>query len=124
MPAVIRPVADPSTGTFHLDVPADEPVEPGPASLLAHRHDEVLDHLASAVVVGDLTRRDGRWAFAPTRLVPGADSHPVHMVQTVRRCRQAARAYVERRHLPTPPVDWDAFAALKAEVARAQPAGR
>ena len=115
----VRPELDPATGVLAVDVPDDEPVRPGPASLLAHRHDEHLWSMSSGVVVGDLVRLDAGWGFVATRIVPGAATDPVRMVQGVRSCRRSARQYLARRHLTPPPVDWAAFDALKARVPQA-----
>ena len=114
----VRPDLDPGTGVLGLDVPDDEPVQPGPASLLVHRHDEQLWNMSSGVVAGDLVRRDEGWGLVPTRVVPGASTDPLRMVQGVRGCRRSARQYLERRRLAPPPVDWAAFDALKAEAKR------
>ena len=111
----VRPELD-RTGVFRLDVPAGEPVEPGPASLLCHFHDEQLWNMRSVVVVGELARHERSWHFSATRVVPGASTNPVRMIQTVAGCRRSARQYLERRRLTSPPVDWAAYDSLKSQL--------
>ena len=114
----VRPGLDAASGTLLLDVPRDEPVAPGPASLLCHRHDENMWGLRSVAVLGDLTRRGQRWSLTPTRVVPSADSSPLGMARMIRGCRRSAAAYLRRRQLAPPPVDWTAIEALKAAAKR------
>lgn len=112
----VRPELDVATGQLVVDVPGDEPVHEGPASLLAHRHDEKVAGLESVVVVGDIARHAGHWAFAPTRIVPGAGTDPASVARVMLGCRRSAHAYLERRHAPPPSVDWAGFDAVRARV--------
>jgi prepilin-type N-terminal cleavage/methylation domain-containing protein len=67
-----RPRIDPFERVLPVEIPGGTPVQPGPASLLCHRHDENLWNLKSLLVRGTLTRGGGGWIFRPERFVPGA----------------------------------------------------
>jgi hypothetical protein len=118
----VRPHTDQSEGSFLLDVPADEHLVPGPASLLCHSHDDRLWNLRSFVVTGQVSPEQGRWRFTVDRFVAGADSNPLHAVRALRNCQRTARRYLERRTQSPPGVEWAEYNAVKDEVVRRETA--
>ncbi|TQN43973.1 pyridoxamine 5'-phosphate oxidase [Blastococcus colisei] len=101
-----------AAGRLRLDVPPDESLREGPASLLAHGHDERLWSLRSVVVTGELIATDV-WTFQPERVVDGAGAvGPFALVREIRRLRRAAAGYLEKRSLPRPDVAWNGIRAL------------
>lgn len=118
----VRPQPDESVGSFLLDVPADERLVPGPASLLCHSHDEKLWNLRSFVVTGQVGRQGDRWRFTCDRFVAGADGNPLHAVKMLRTCQRTARGYLQRRTDQPPDVSWPEFNAVKDEVVRQEAA--
>jgi hypothetical protein len=110
-------VPGPADGTeLALEVPGeDDGLRPGPASLLAHFHDEQLWSLRSVVVVGQLASAATGWTFRPERIVPGGDkAGPVAMVRTIRELRSTARGYLERRSLARPEIHWADLRRIKS----------
>ncbi|ONI75367.1 hypothetical protein ALI144C_40840 [Actinosynnema sp. ALI-1.44] len=101
-PVLVRVRPEP-TGTGYRVTP-DVPVEPGPASLLVHSHDELIDNLRLALVRGRLTGD----SFVPSRVVNPIGSNWA----VLRQGRRNTRDYLRRRGLARPKVDWAAFAAL------------
>ena len=101
-----------------LDVPEpDDELRPGPASLLAHSHDEQLWSLRSVGVVGELLAGGQRWTFHPERIVGDSGrASPVAILRQMRGLRGTARAYLERRSLERPQIPWPAVRALKSDV--------
>jgi hypothetical protein len=105
-----------AAGRLRLDVPPDEQLREGPASLLAHAHDEELWSLRSVVVTGELISADG-WIFRPERIVGGGDAvSPLAVVRQLGRLRRTADGYLEKRSLPRPPIVWSSVRALSQDV--------
>ncbi len=123
-------VTGPAGEELALDVPGeDDELRPGPASLLAHSHDEQLWSLRSLVVLGELTGGP-RWTFRPERIVGNSGTvGPVALLGQLRALRRTARGYLDRRSLARPEIPWSAVQALKGGVAatgttpRREPAG-
>jgi hypothetical protein len=109
-------VTGPADGAaLALDVHGVDHLRPGPASLLAHSHDEELWSQRSVVVLGELAGAGTEWKFAPQRVVPGmGDTGPLGLVRTIRGLRRTARGYLERRSLSRPEIPWADLRQLKA----------
>lgn len=104
----VRPAAD--NAVFVMDLPDGVQVQPGPASVLFHRHDDQLDSQDSFVVAGDLQQRDGRWTLAAERFIPGpAGGGPLALIRTVRGLNSTAKRYLARRGRPRPAIEWAAI---------------
>lgn len=115
----VRVTGPGAAGRLRLFVPPDDQLRPGPASLLAHFHDEQLWSLRSVVVVGELIDTDV-WTFRPERIVGGGSSvNPVTLLREMSRLRTTARGYLEKRSLPRPAVAWASVRALKSDVTAA-----
>ncbi|MFI9645613.1 pyridoxamine 5'-phosphate oxidase family protein [Streptomyces sp. NPDC052040] len=112
-----RPV--PTDGGYAVEVPEDCAVAPGPASLLVHRHDELINHMQNALVRGVLHRTGDGWLLVPATVVePMGSGRPSDAVRVLRRTRRATDRYLERRGLQRPRVQWDEFRALAAAARR------
>lgn len=59
-----RPYTDPVRRVLRMRLPDGTPVQPGPASLLCHKHDESMWNLKSFLVRGELSRVPGVGASA------------------------------------------------------------
>jgi len=110
-PLLTRTVPVATESGYRLDIPADLPVLPGRASLLAHRHDEGLGGLMNALVTGELSvAADGSWLLTPERVVEPSPNHgPLDVLRIVRAQQRATNAYLAKRNLARPVVDWAAF---------------
>ncbi|MEU8591185.1 pyridoxamine 5'-phosphate oxidase family protein [Streptomyces sp. NPDC048664] len=116
-----RPLA--TAEGFAVDAPPGLAVAPGPASLLVHRHDELLNHMSNAVVRGELRASGDGWLLVPSAVVePMGTGRPTDAIRVLRRTKRATRRYLERRGLPRPRVRWDEFRAL-ASAARSRSGG-
>jgi hypothetical protein len=111
-----KPQPEAATQVLKIQIPDGTDIQPGPASLLCHKHDEQFWNLQSFVACGTLEQRDGGWVFHPERFTPGAAMDVLSFVRFVRDSRRTARQYLEKRHLPRPKVPWNEIKALCAEV--------
>jgi hypothetical protein len=108
-----QPRPDPARQTLSIQVPDGAALQPGPACLLCHTHDNRLWNLKSFVVRGSLSADDGGWALYPKEFIPGMGIGGWRSyVNFVRHGRAATRAYFVRRGLPYPAVRWDELMAL------------
>ncbi|ALG14891.1 hypothetical protein AOZ06_18995 [Kibdelosporangium phytohabitans] len=103
-PVLVRVRPEPTGTTYRVSVPADVPIESGPASLLVHSHDELLDNLRLALVRGQLTGD----SFVPSQVVNPIGSN----WGVLRQGRRNTRDYLRRRGLARPKVNWAAFSSL------------
>jgi hypothetical protein len=111
-----------STGeAVTVEVPDGAEVRPGPASLLAHSHEERLWDLRSMVLLGDLRRANGAWTFEPTRSIGGGEQHLAALLRGRVTLRRTAPRYLARRDLPRPRIAWAEFATLSAPGQGSQP---
>jgi hypothetical protein len=113
------PQFDETQQVLQLSLPAWTRIQPGPASLLCHGHNNLLWDLRSFMVRGNLEPAGGDiWLFRPSRFVPGIGIDGLAgMVRFVLAKRRIARRYLNRRGLTRPRIDW---AQLKAVQARAR----
>jgi hypothetical protein len=111
------PRADEGTRTVRVEVPEGTGVEPGPASLLCHAHDERLWSLRAINVRGTLERDGSGWVVRPTGFIPEMDSSPLGMIRAIRGMRRAAAAYLAKRGLARPAIPWERIRAVKGEAA-------
>ncbi|MFE6906583.1 pyridoxamine 5'-phosphate oxidase family protein [Streptomyces erythrochromogenes] len=106
---------------YLVDVPSDCAVERGPATLLVHRHDALLNHMYNASVRGDLRRTDAGWLLVPSAVVePMGSGRPVDAFRVLRRTKRSTDRYLERRGLQRPKVEWDRFRALAGAAAHGE----
>ncbi len=104
---------------LRVQVPTYTRVHPGPASLLCHRHDDLLWNLKSFTVRGFLELDDQGWLFRPQKMIAGAGiGGMLAMVKFLRDGRRSAKQYLEKRGLTRPKIDWDAIHAMWAEIHR------
>jgi hypothetical protein len=106
-------VPDSGDRVVRLDVPGWLGVSAGPASLMSHRHDEKLWNLAGFLARGVLEADDTGWLFRPTAYVTLSGKKPAEVLGFVRGSRRAARAHLQRRQNPPPPIPWDKLAAAR-----------
>ncbi|MFJ9627121.1 pyridoxamine 5'-phosphate oxidase family protein [Streptomyces sp. NPDC101175] len=108
-----RPV--PRADGFAVEVPADCAAAEGPASLLVHRHDELLNHMHNALVRGTLKAVGDAWLLVPDKVVePMGTGRPTDAFRVLRETRRSTARYLERRGLARPRVRWEEFKALAA----------
>jgi len=108
----------PEGHAFAVELPSEEPVSPGPASLLCHKHDEKLWKLSSFVAAGELASVAGQWQMTPSAFIPGAASTPAAVVRAIRNCRASANRYLERRGLDRPQVPWQEYHEIAQSLRR------
>jgi hypothetical protein len=109
----VQPVYRDADQTISLTLPASADLQPGPASLLFHFHDEALWGLTSHLIRGVLKQSDETWIFQPTGLIPGSSQSGPDTFRFLLQSRRTASQYLQRHHLPRPRVDWDAIKALR-----------
>jgi hypothetical protein len=108
-----QPRLNPARQVLLIDLPVSAPLQPGPAGLLCHTHNDHLWNLKSFVVRGALERDGAAWLLRPAQFIPGMGIGGWRSyVHFVRHGRQATRAYFAKRGLPQPHVDLDAMLAL------------
>ena len=111
----MRPIPDERTQTLSVPLPDDLRMEPGPAWLLCHYHDEHLWSLRSFGARGWLELRPDGWHFRPTTFVPGMGGIAA-MVRLFVGGRRRARRYVTARGIVPPEIRWDQINAVKRQV--------
>lgn len=87
-------------------------LEPGPAGLLFHRHNEQLWDLKMFLVRGRLEQAGQDWLFYPEQLIHGGGLRPLQAVATIFTMRRAAKMYLARRGLARPRIPWQDIKAL------------
>lgn len=103
-----RTVAGPAG--YRIVIPSHCAVVPGPASLLVHRHDALLNRMYNALVRGELRWSAGEFVLVPSQVVePMGSGSARDAVTVLRRARRSTDRYLERRALPRPKVRWDLF---------------
>ena len=118
-PNSLRCLPQRDTAAGHFLIPfstEDAPVQPGPAFLLFHRHDEKLEGQHQLLVRGRITLEDHNIAFTPIAWVTAngrGDSDemphagaPLHLLQFMLLGRRQAARYLAGRALPWPRVDF------------------
>ena len=113
-PTLARGVPEPTDDGLLL--PGTE-ARPGRASLLFHRHDELLAGQRSFVVVGELSESARGPVLRPDRVADGIQSggllSQLSMAQGLRR---RAQAYLDKRGLARPQVPWHELEEIYARV--------
>jgi hypothetical protein len=113
-PRLLRVNFRPGDGTsVVVDVPKDAGVRPGPASLLAHAHDEKLWNMRFAVLLGELSSAGDTWTFNPSRTARGITQSSADQFRWIMGARKTAKRYLGRRGLARPRIDWAGYAAMK-----------
>jgi hypothetical protein len=105
---------DAATGTLPVKLPESLGAMEGPANLLCHSHNEQLWDMRMASIKGRLERRDGGWLFVTTAFKPAST------LDQIRSFRRSADAYLDKRGLPRPVVNFAAIAELWVRVAKLQ----
>jgi len=100
--------ADDARHELRVTLPPTVEAQPGPASLLLHRHNEQLWDLRIVVVRGELAHTGDQWVFCPQPLTPEPSAF-----RMILNCRKAANAYLRKRGLARPPIPWDRLKAIK-----------
>lgn len=100
--------ADDTRHELCVEVPAAVDMQPGPAALLFHEHNEQLWDLQMVVIRGALSETGGEWAFCPQPLAPEPNA-----LRMILNSRKAAKAYLRKRGLARPSVPWDRLKAIK-----------
>ncbi len=82
----------------------------GPASLLAHSHDDRLWTLRSVVTTGTIAADGPDWVFTPTGLVKGTGlDGPLADLRAFVAARRRAGRWLARRGLARPRIPWAHF---------------
>lgn len=106
-----QPQLDAAAQVVRLRAPADLGIQPGPAALLCHSHDERLWSLKGFAVRGTLELDGDDWILRPARFVPGVGLGS--LLSVMLGARRRTRQYLKQRSLPRPSVPWDRLKALK-----------
>ncbi len=109
----------PDAPVLRVWVPDYARLQPGPAALLCHRHDEWLWNLKSFIVRGALEQGAQGWLLRPQQFTPGAGiGGLLGMVKFVRDGRRSAQQYLNKRGLARPRIEWDEIHAIWHEIKR------
>jgi len=94
----------------------DEHIQPGPAGLLCHYHNEEMWDLKSFQLLGRLERTEQGWVFHVERAIPESAPGPLAPFQMIAKSGGDAKKYLKKHGLPRPTVDWKGIKALRAEA--------
>lgn len=106
----LSPRYDGETGTLPLVVPSTIRIAAGPASLLAHVHNEQLWALKAMLIKGRIERHGEGWRFVSTEY---KTRPPWHMLKDVKR---AVEQYLTKRGLARPKIAYDVIHRLQREA--------
>lgn len=116
-----KPEPDAAEQVLHVQVPEYTNIQPGPAGLLCHKHDEQMWNLKSFIMCGSLERRVNSWIFRPQRFTPGAGiGGLLGMVRFLRSGRRITKRYLDKRGLERPSIPWDRVHALWTEIKKSK----
>ncbi|MBK9053611.1 MAG: hypothetical protein IPL78_22730 [Chloroflexi bacterium] len=111
------PQPDEARQVIRVTLPPDAFVQPGPASLMSHAHDDQMWNLRGYNVVGELEREGEGWVLRPRRLLPGLDTgNMLAQIKMLFKSRRAAQQYLDKRNLPRPKIDWAGIKRLHVEA--------
>ncbi|MCM4081130.1 pyridoxamine 5'-phosphate oxidase family protein [Paractinoplanes hotanensis] len=113
-PTLMRTTVTSTANGYQVAAPARFPDMTGPGSLLVHRHDDRLDNIHNAVVVGSL---DDEGLLRPSRLIEPAGrlgGGPADLLRTMRNLRGTTNRYLDRRGLTRPAIPWPAYRMIRA----------
>lgn len=99
------PVPDVARKVLRITLPAYVDVQPGPAGLLGHFHDDALWNQTNVVAYGVLEPDGEAWIFRANRHIEGAGAG-MSAFRQLRGGRAAAQRYLDRRGLPWPQIPW------------------
>lgn len=106
----LSPRYDGERGTLPLTIPPSLRIVEGPASLLAHVHNEQLWGLKAMLIKGRIERHGEGWQFVS---VEYKSRPPWHMLKDVKR---AVAQYLAKRGLARPKVAYDVIHRLQREA--------
>jgi len=115
----VVPAFDEASQGIALELPAGLDIQPGPACLLFHKHNQNLWNLKSFVLRGVLEQDPSGWRLRPQQFIPGMGIGGVaSYYRLLKSGRRAARQYLLKRGLPRPTIPWDEYLKMLAEVKR------
>jgi hypothetical protein len=98
----------------------------GPASVLLHRHNEVLEDFYELLLKGELAMEEGSITFKPSEFVTGSGwqdtdrmphaGAPLHLIQFMLLGRRKAREYQAKRGKPWPLIRFDLLVQAAKEI--------
>ena len=94
----------------------DEHIQPGPAGLLCHSHNEKMWSLKSFQILGSLELAEQGWIFHVERSIPDSSQGLIDRIKGLNKPFADAKKYLEKRGLPRPKVDWDGIKSLRKEA--------
>ena len=111
-----RPEQDRPAGLLRIDLAEGTNVQPGPASLVCHSHDEELWNQKILLLRGRLEETGDGHVFRPEKFVPSiGTAGPLGTVRMLLSVRKASAAYLKKRNLERPRIPWAEIAAVKGE---------
>jgi hypothetical protein len=114
-----KPEPDNSAQVLRVQLPEDTCIQPGPAGLLCHTHDDWLWNLKNFIVRGTLEQDAQGWILRPQHFTPGAGiGGLLGMVKFLRSGRRVTKRYLDKRGLARPSIPWNKIHAVWAEVKR------
>jgi hypothetical protein len=108
-----RPQPDNTQQVLRVQLPPGAPIQPGPAGLLCHYHNDQLWDLKSFTLRGVLAQDGTSWTFRPLHLPESSGKGVVGIIRFLIKSRRDANAYLKKRGLPRPRIPWDEVEALK-----------
>lgn len=118
------PRADIHAQMVRVQLPPGVVLQPGPASLLCHRHNELLWNMASFLLRGNLAQDEQGWHFLPQQFIAGTPGTGagalISSLRWLLTSRQSARRYLEKRSLPRPSIPWSEIREVKDQARRSR----
>lgn len=111
-----RAERDRQAGVLRLELGEGVNVQPGPASLLCHRHDEELWNQKIFLLRGRLEGVGDGLTFSPEKFIPSIGTGGMKgVLRMLIGARRASTAYLKKRGLARPSIPWAEIDAVKEE---------
>jgi hypothetical protein len=111
-----KPWVDENNQVLLISPFGEDYIQPGPAGLLFHSHNQEMWDLKSFQILGVLEKTEQGWVFHVKRSIPEGQPGPFDPFQMIIKSRAEAKKYYEKRSLPRPKVDWTGIKELRAEA--------
>ena len=102
------PEPDISNQILRIKLPPYLGIQLGSASLLCHKHDELLWNFKSFMITGSLERDESGCKLVPRRFIPGPGigNFFLALIQMIRDGRRNTKRYLDKRGLQRPKIPW------------------
>ncbi len=116
-----KPLSDEARQVILIPLKGDVPIQPGPAGLLYHSHNEALWNLKEIQILGNIEPTGQGWIFTPNRFLYGNGKEGfIGQFKMITKARADANHYLQKRSLSRPKIHWDEIVQVKREAKKSR----